>query len=247
MMLNSQSEIRNRQQAWISNSGFTLIEILLALAISAIVLVGIGTVFYGAIRLRERTAAAIEASAPVSQALSIIRRDLQGALPPGGSGSYLSLAGDFKATATGNSGGSGRLQLLTTTGALNDSDPWSDVQEVVYELRDPVPPGNGSGRDLTRSVVRNVLPTTQPEMADQAILENVRSIEFECYDGMNWQSSWDTSAGNTNLPTAVKVRFTMASGKEVNNATQQPYELVVALLVHSRTNQVQSSSAGGGQ
>jgi type II secretion system protein J len=242
MMRNQQSKIRNPNQVR-ADSGFTLIEILLALAISAIVLVGIGTVFYGAVRLRERTAAAIEASAPISQALGIIRRDLQGALPPGGSGALLSLAGDFRADATGN--GSGRLQIFTTTGVLNENDPWSDVQEVVYELRDPVPRGNGSGRDLTRSVVRNVLPTSQPGIVDQAVLPNVQSLEFECYDGMNWQSSWDTSAGNTNLPTAVKVRVTMASENGRINPGQQPYELVVALLAQSRTNQVQSS--GGGQ
>ena len=128
MMSNQKSEIRNPNQVRVSDSGFTLIEILLALAISAIVLVGIGTVFYGAVRLRERTAAAIEASAPISQALSIIRRDLQGALPPGGSGALLSLAGDFRADATGNGGGSGRLQIFTTTGVLNENYHWSDVQ-----------------------------------------------------------------------------------------------------------------------
>src|SRR4030095_10731352 len=69
----------NRQRTLQRERAFTLLEILLALAISAIVLAGIGTVFYGAIHLRDRTAAAIEASVPITQALGIIRRDLLGA------------------------------------------------------------------------------------------------------------------------------------------------------------------------
>jgi len=236
MRSNSKNTFRRKR-------GFTLLEILLALAISAIVLAGIGTVFYGAIHLRDRTEAAIEASVPITQALTIIRRDLLGALPPGGSGSYYSLAGDFRANAAGT--GSGRLQIFTTTGVLNDNDPWSDVQEVIYELHDPIPRGNGSGRDLTRVVVRNVLATAQPDTAERVVLSNVRSAEFECYDGMNWQTSWDTSAGNTNLPTAIKVRLTMASDGGANLMGQQPYELIVPLVAQSRTNQVQSS--GGSQ
>src|SRR5262245_17488223 len=61
---------------------FTLMEMLLALSISAIVLAGIGGVFFSAMRLRERTTAMLDASGSLYQALSIMRRDLQGTLPP---------------------------------------------------------------------------------------------------------------------------------------------------------------------
>src|SRR5262249_43240988 len=60
--------------------GFTLMEIMLALAVSAIVLAGIGGVFYSAVRLRERTMAMIDESTPLQQAFNFIRHDLQGAL-----------------------------------------------------------------------------------------------------------------------------------------------------------------------
>src|SRR5437879_6245089 len=63
---------------------FTLMEMLLALAVSAIVVAAIGGVFYSALRLRERTAAAVDQAAPLRQALAVIRRDLQGVLPPSG-------------------------------------------------------------------------------------------------------------------------------------------------------------------
>src|SRR6266542_2408180 len=67
-----------------STQAFTLIEITLALAVSAIVLAAIGGVFYSAVRLRERTMAMIEEAAPLQQAISFLRRDLKGAVPPGG-------------------------------------------------------------------------------------------------------------------------------------------------------------------
>src|SRR5712671_3751317 len=72
---------------------FTLIEVMLALAVSAIVLAAIGGVFYSAMRLRERTSAMLDESAPLHHALTVLRRDLQGALPPGAG--TLPMAGDF--------------------------------------------------------------------------------------------------------------------------------------------------------
>src|SRR3954453_5410083 len=76
-------------------NAFTLMEVMLALAVSAIVLAAIGGVFFGALRLRDRTAAMLDETAPLYQALALIRRDFQGVLPPGGSS--LPMAGDFKA------------------------------------------------------------------------------------------------------------------------------------------------------
>jgi len=70
---------------------FTLIEMLLALAICAIVLVAINGVFATAVRLRDKTTNNVEESLPVNRALEALARDLKGAVGPGGF-----LAGDFK-------------------------------------------------------------------------------------------------------------------------------------------------------
>jgi prepilin-type N-terminal cleavage/methylation domain-containing protein len=89
----------------ITHHAFTLMEIMLALAVSAIVLVGIGGVFYSAVRLRERTMAMIDESVPLQQAFNFIRHDLQGALPPGGAPQGgIPLSGDFKLEALGSDG-----------------------------------------------------------------------------------------------------------------------------------------------
>src|SRR4051812_26961616 len=63
---------------------FTLIEIMLAVAIFAIVLVAINSVFYSALRLRRKASEAIEQSLPIQQTIAIMKRDLQGLVAPGG-------------------------------------------------------------------------------------------------------------------------------------------------------------------
>jgi len=213
--------------------GFTLMEVMLALMVSAIVLAGVGGVFYSAIRLRDRTAAMLDESTPLHQALTFLRRDLQGALPSGG---LYALVGDFKNEQLG--GGIGQnyhLQFFTSTGTINDNTPWGEVQEVSYELRDPVARTSGTGRELIRSVNRNLLATGMQEQNDQFLLGNVQSLEFACYDGSDWRESWDTSLSDTNLPSAIRVRIQLAS----TGVSQQPFEMIVPLVCQSRTNQTQ--------
>lgn len=228
--------IRNTQHA----TAFTLMEVMLALAVSAIVLAAIGGVFFSALRLRDRTAAMLDETAPLYQALSIIRRDFQGALPPGPAS--LPTAGDFKTEADN---GDSRIQLFTTTGALKDSEPWGDVQEVVYELRDAQK--RQGGKDLFRVVTRNVLASGAEEGVELPLLSNVQSLDFECYDGADWRDSWDTSVSDTNLPVAVRIRVRLAGDSDATSRAQEPYELVIPLLAQSRTNQPQSTNTGGMQ
>jgi prepilin-type N-terminal cleavage/methylation domain-containing protein len=218
---------------------FTLMEVMLALTVSAIVLAAIGGVFFAALRLRDRTAAALDETTPLYQALSIMRRDFQGALPPGYGA--IPTAGDFKTDPESAS----RIQLFTTTGVLNENDPWGDVQEVIYDLRDSAD-HRQTGKDLYRTISRNVLASGAAEGVELPLLSHVQSLEFTCYDGSSWRS-WDTSMGDTNLPVAVRIRLRLAGDSDNTSRAQQPYELVIPLLAQSRTNLPQMTSTGGAQ
>jgi prepilin-type N-terminal cleavage/methylation domain-containing protein len=229
-----------------SRNAFTLVEVMLALAVSAIVLAAIGGIFFSAARLRERTTAMLDEAAPMQQAFSIIRRDLRGALPPGPG--TLPLAGDFRSeTLGGGTAQSDRLTLFSSSGASGNNSPWGDIQEIVYELKDPVQKSMAPGRDLIRSVYRNILATGAQDPDEQFLAGNIQSLQFECYDGMNWVESWDTSLSQTNLPVAVRVRIKPATENAGNAIAIEPFELIVPLVSQSRTNQLQASTAGGGQ
>ena len=114
--------------------GFTLIEVLVAMAIFATVLVAINTVFFGAMRLRAATSRIVEEAIPVNHALTVMRADLRSVLAPGGvlagsiTGGILmgSMSGSASNSLVGMPGGIRSelptLQINTTTGITDDSN-----------------------------------------------------------------------------------------------------------------------------
>jgi hypothetical protein len=117
---------------------------------------------------------------------------------------------------------------------------------VFYELREPTTSSrNGTGRDLIRTVTRNLLSTTTQESDEQWLLGNVQSLQFLCFDGQNWRDSWDTSMSDTNLPLAVKIRVQVSANSAVDLRSVQPFELVVPIVSISRTNASTTTTGGG--
>jgi type II secretion system protein J len=219
-------------------TGFTLIEMLLAVAICAIVLVAINGVYATALHLRDKTTEAVADALPINRGFEMLSRDLKGTVGPGGT-----FQGDFRCGAqtmgatmglSGEAGNAG-LDFFTTTGTLNDNLPWGDIQEVFYELKAPSD-RNTTGMDLVRCVNRNVLATTTQTPEVQYLMSNVQTLQFDCWDGAQWRTSWDTSVGDTNLPVAVRVRIQLAPKDRRGDVNEQPYELLVPLASQTRTN-----------
>jgi type II secretion system protein J len=217
---------------------FTLIEMILAIGVAAMVLIAVNTALFASLRLRDATQNVVDAAAPLDQAVSFIRRDLQCMVTPT-NGTSKVLSGDFRAGNISSAGvpESVAVEMFTATGALSANSPWADIQRVTYELKQPND-RNAVGRDLYRSVVRNLLTLTTPDVQDQLMLSGVQDIKFTCFDGAAWQETWDTTGLTstvTNLPLAVRVDIQMA-GK--NAATAQAIELVVPIDAQTRTNTV---------
>ena len=221
-----------------NNGAFTLIEVILAIGVASIVLIATNAVFFTALHLRNATANAVDSAEPVEQALTIIRRDLQCAVPPDASNV---LSGDFKIGNVTSTGISDPVsaEIYTADGALSENAPWGDIQRVTYELKDSTT--GTAGKDLYRSVTRNLLSETMPDVKDQLMIRGVDSVQFFAYDGSQWNNSWDTTvttSPDTNLPVAVRVDVQLAvSGKNTS-----PIEIVVPIDSQSRTNS--TSTAG---
>ncbi|HEX7576491.1 MAG TPA: type II secretion system protein GspJ [Verrucomicrobiae bacterium] len=217
---------------------FTLIEMVLAIGVSAMVLIAVNTALFASLRLRDATANAVDAAAPVDQAVSFIRRDLQCVVTPT-NGTSKVLSGGFKAGNVSSPGVAGAVavEMFTATGALSANAPWADIQRVTYELKQPNV-RDAVGRDLYRSVVRNLLTMTTPDVEDQFMLSGVQDIRFACFDGAVWQETWDTTGVTstyTNLPLAVRVDIQMAGN---NAANANLIEMVVPIDAQVRTNAV---------
>src|ERR1017187_9480181 len=76
--------------------GFTLIEVILAIGIAAIVLIVVNAAFFSALHLRNDTADMVDEATPVDAAVTFIKRDLQCAVTPT-NGTTKILSGGFRA------------------------------------------------------------------------------------------------------------------------------------------------------
>jgi|SRR6516164_4049844 type II secretion system protein J len=227
------------------STGFTLVEVILAMAICAIVLVAINAVFATAIRLRDRTSAGVDEALPIERTMDLLTRDLKAAVGPRGF-----LAGDFKCGTqavgatmglSGEAGGAG-LDFFCASGSISDNAPWGDIQEVLYELKAPSD-RNQAGMDLVRCVNRNILAVTTPVPDLQPLLSHVETLQFDCYDGSQWRDTWDTSSGDTNLPTAVRIRIQLVAKPGEDASKKSPLELMIPLVTVTRTNQVATATS----
>lgn len=252
-------ESKGQSRLAAGRAAFTLLELLIAVVAFAIVLAAINSVFYSALKLRNRSAASLEKSLPLTQALIILKRDLASLAPPGtlahdlqtsptGSGAtsqprFGSLAG--AASGTGSAAGLTSQvgpDFYTYSGLLDTSSPWPSVQKIAYLLVDSTN-RNALGKDLVRAVTRNLLPSgnVAEEPVEQLLLADVAEATFFFHDGTDWLESWDSATADPKLPRAIRLQLQMAF--EDRASRQQPIELIVPIVIEASTN----APAGGSQ
>ncbi len=205
----------------------------------AIVLVAINGVFFSALHLRNSVSNGLDESVPLEQAIAVLRRDLQNTTPPGGTLQGGIQSGVVNGTVSQNNG----ITIFTTTGTLSESAPWGDVQKVSYQLQEPAGGARGTGKDLIRSVTRNLLPTAVEENEDHWLAGNIEQLQFDYYNGNNWNDTWDSSAGNTNLPVAVRVRIQPARAERSHSLNAGPIEMIVPIVAQYRTNSLVATNS----
>jgi type II secretion system protein J len=239
-------EARAERRAPPARAGFTLLEILLALAVSGIVLSVVTTVYFSALQLRNRTAQSFDDALPLQHAVMVMKRDLAALLPPGGT-----LSGELQSTPGSESMSSMNLfangqqvspLLHTATGFIDDYTPFADVQKVAYFLVDPTN-SYALGRDLIRVVSGNLLPATTDESSSRWLMGGVESMYFQFYDGTAWLDTWDSTT-SSNLPMAIKIQLALATDEtQPNYYVQDPIEIVVPVLAQAVTTE--SAETGG--
>lgn len=210
-----------------ADSAFTLLEVILALALGALAIVAAQSAFGSAFRLRLQAQERIEADLATHRALQIVREDLTGLLPRGGR-----FSGELQ-TAAGSeiTPPAGALTIgpdfVCTSGRVDAWSPFGDVQRVSYLLI----PNEGTSRDrftLVRSVSRNLLPMTEAEAETQILLEDVSAALFEFHDGSGWLTDWDSAAAQA-MPVAI--RLTLERRVRDDAASADPVTLVVPIAV----------------
>jgi prepilin-type N-terminal cleavage/methylation domain-containing protein len=171
--------------------GFTLIEVMLASVMAAMILLAVYAVFSRAIKLRDNATARVRAYQLRARASRTIRNDLRNAWISGGV-----LASVLEGSPTGSDGleaaAPGYLKFTTTTGKDTDDDLYGDVQQVEYYIAKD----NSNGASLqtgklVRILTRDLLDSsTQQTENQELVLANVKSFTVAFWDGTQWQDSW---------------------------------------------------------
>jgi type II secretion system protein J len=225
---------------------FTLLELLLAVVVFSIVLLSMHYVFYGAIKLRNKTTQAVENALPQQQALMMIRRDLANIVPPNGTsvffGQFSTPVSSGLQSATALAGRQVGPTFYTASGMVEESRPWSEMRKVSYQLSSPT--NLSTGLDLYRNVTRNLASVLTEQVEAQWLLGGVEDMTFLYYDGTQWRDTWNGTNETVALPTAVKLQIQLVARPE-ERQLPQPIEMIVPVYVQPSTNSTTETTGGG--
>ena len=161
-------------------AAFTLLELLLAIAVFAIVLAAINGVFFAALRLRNKTSESFERALPIEQTLAILRKDLASLVIPGGTfGGTLQTSSTATGSQMDSAGRRVSPDFYTATGMVDDNSPFAEVQKVGYFLANPT--NQSSGFELIRVTSRNLLPVNVEELEPQLLLSGVQNMTVDIH------------------------------------------------------------------
>jgi type II secretion system protein J len=218
-------------------AAFTLIELLIAMSIFAIVLAAINTVFFSAIRLRLKTSAVVDAELPVDRAVEILKRDFSGIVQTG------IIAGAFCSDTTVQGLSQAvNLEIFTTTGVTSDAEPWGDIQKIDYWLQNPASNYGPGGRDLVRGVTRNLLSPSVLPPEPHVLLQGVQTLKFSYFDGTNWAETWNSANLWSNTPIALKLRVDFVKPRDGSIQNPAMQLMVPISIVAATTNSPQSQT-----
>jgi len=219
---------------------------LIAVAIFAVVLLAMHSVFFGAVQLRNRTSRAVDEAVPLEQTVALLRRDLQNLVPPGGT-----FFGPLQSVPQTTNAATDPLVALgvrrvspdfySASAVVDEFRPWAEVQKVAYGL---VPPTNQSeGLELVRAVTRNLLAPYPEPPELQYLLSGVEDVQFEFFDGAQWLTVWDSTVQPLGLPLAIRVRIARVPERD-RSVAPAPIELVIPVWVRPQTNRADVLTGG---
>ena len=184
-----------------SNKGFTLIEILVALAIFGLLSIGAYSVLDAGMRSKQQTESRLDSLAVLQRAVQTIEKDLQ----------MLSLRrvrddlGDQIPLLRGESEVSGQASFIEFTRAnwRNPAGlPRSNLQHIHYRFEQ---------QKLIRTHSIFLDQASNSAKVERTLLEDVNAMHISFLDASDqWQSSWSmfsASSKSSKLPKAVKISF----------------------------------------
>ena len=183
------------------SSGFTLLELILAVTITAIVALVLFTSLRVAFDARDRAGDHLAGHDTMHALTSVIRADLEAIPPPTGT-----LAGPMVGEdEMGSSGYAADILTYTTASVqLQGPDALADLRNVTLRLIDD--PDDPRYKLLVREVTDHLLASVEPTPHVQVIARRCLSLDTRYYDGSDWLNDWDSIDQEDALPLAIEIR-----------------------------------------
>ena len=178
-------------------------EVMFATMAFALILLVMQMTFSGALGLRNRMQKRVDQQSALTLAMSIMKRDLENMIVTGGLMAEGIFCGEMGSPDMPND----QLEFYSTTAVVSDQLPWGDVQKVGYLLGvDPMQTVTTNLGQALMRLSRNALPLEANEEApvETLMLDNVRSLQFEFFDGLEWLQTWDSTVNEPAVPLAVR-------------------------------------------
>lgn len=181
------------------SSGFTLLEVLIALALLSLVAGALYGTFFALTKGRETATAGMEERRELRSTLDLLRREL--------SGTWYNKENKrlhFVVEDRDQYGKQASILEFSTIAPPSPDSGSCDQVVVRYEplIRD--------GKMILARQSRELYLETEPPRYPQ--MEELTAFLVECYDGAKWVKSWDTAI-NLGLPKAVRVTVTVKEGE----------------------------------
>lgn len=179
-------------------SGFTLLEMLVALALMGVLAAGLYMSLWTGLRAQRSVQAALEPVRAAGLALQFVSHGLGSALPPTGV-----LAGPFVGQDVTDSGDGNENDTMTWFAAAGQ--PAQGASDIVKLTLAITSVENTGERVLSLGQVRNLLAPTEQEPTQEVLCRGAVSLNLRYFDGSDWVDEWDSTGHDDTLPAAVEV------------------------------------------
>jgi type II secretion system protein J len=190
-------------------AGFTLIEVMTAVTILAIMATVAFTIVFGAVKRSRHIDRRVELTTEAAAIVNLISEDLRGAFVREGVVPFFLGVDNFK----GEDPADGLSLLTTAVLPVNPEIPAGGVGEVEYSIIDGE---NGSLLLLRREQIPARSPYDDGGGAIE-ITDRIKSLNLEYSDGEDWFQRWDTESATEHvagkLPRQVRIELVLEDGE----------------------------------
>ena len=181
--------------------GFTMLELLLAMGMMAMISLMLYSSFVTAFRARTSATTQTRAARQAAITLDMLEQEFQSVMAGNGS-----LIGPFVGYALGTGGGQADSVSFYAAGresVIRQDDPLAEGMRQVELALSTSTSGTAS---LVRRVRRNLLAPALAEPEEEILAQNVTVFSVTYFDGESWHDEWDSTLPETpGLPVAVQL------------------------------------------